>query len=74
MNNEIEITVIEGKELLVDFIPDVKHSPTGNLRAFKEGNTILVIADCICGEDCCMTGSIMPESFFTPNGDQGVRL
>ncbi len=71
---EIKMTVFEGRELLTDWIPDIKHSPTGNIRAIKEGNTILVIADCICGEDCCMTASVMPESFFTPNGDQGVRV
>jgi hypothetical protein len=49
----------------------MKHSPTGKIQAFKEGNTILVIAECICGDDCAMTASIMADNFFTPNGEQG---
>jgi len=52
----------------------VMHHPTGEIRAVKEGNTILVIAECTCGGDCCLTASVMPEAFFTPSGEQGTRL
>ena len=51
------------------------HTPTGKFfGTFLEGQTTLVIAECTCGPDCCLTASLMPENFFTPSGDQGVRV
>jgi hypothetical protein len=57
-------------------MPKVIHSPdpNGRFTAFMERGTVLVIGKCICGEDCAMTASVMPEGFFTPQGEQGERV
>ena len=49
------------------------HRPIAPFHAFQEGTTILLIAACSCGGDCAMTAAVMPDAFFTPDGDQGTR-
>lgn len=51
-----------------------EHHPIAPFTILEQGNTILVIAACWCGGDCAMTAGVMPEQFFTPSGDPGVRL
>jgi hypothetical protein len=51
------------------------HSPVAPFTVLgKENGVFLVIAACACGGDCCMSASLRPTDFFTPDGDAGVDL
>ena len=52
----------------------INHSPIAPFSTIVEGDTILLIAACSCGEDCAMTAALTPGHFFTPDGDQGTQF
>lgn len=50
------------------------HFPIAPYSTALEGNTTLLIASCSCGAlDCILTAAIMPEQFFTPDGEAATR-
>ena len=50
------------------------HFPLDEFTVIREKNTVLVMARCGCGNDnCCVTGTVMADEFFTSDGERTER-